>query len=150
MAALNFTIICDTREKTPWDFDGVAAVSSSPLATGDYSIVGLKDYVAIERKSLSDLVGCVTFDRDRFKAELKRLGAYRCRSVIIEGTVSEVYAHSYRSKVTPESVIGSVMSWQTKYQVPFVWAGEFAPQVAVAILRNFWDHCRRFAEIMKV
>ncbi len=43
-----FTIVIDSREQRPYQFPG-AVVKTLP--TGDYSIVGLTDRVAIERKS---------------------------------------------------------------------------------------------------
>ena len=70
-----FTVLVDTREQTPFRFNGWA-VERRGLVTGDYSIDGLSEYVAIERKTIQDLVGCVGSCRDRFKRELHRLQGY--------------------------------------------------------------------------
>jgi ERCC4-type nuclease len=48
------TILIDTREQRPLDF-GSQLTRRATLATGDYSVEGLADSVAIERKSLADL-----------------------------------------------------------------------------------------------
>lgn len=45
----DFTIIVDTREQQPWTFEEYV-VANKKLDTGDYSIEGLQDFFAIERK----------------------------------------------------------------------------------------------------
>jgi DNA excision repair protein ERCC-4 len=69
-----FIIAVDSREQRPFTFDAWPTAPAT-LAAGDYSIVGLEEHVAIERKSLDDLAGCCGRDRDRFKRELHRLQA---------------------------------------------------------------------------
>ncbi len=71
-----FTIVVDSREQRPFDFGGWPVTSGS-IPTGDYSIAGFEELAAIERKSLDDLCGCVTHDRNRFKKELHRLQSYK-------------------------------------------------------------------------
>ena len=133
-------IIIDTREQIPYTFaEYDVDVQPATLAAGDYSLAGLECLAAIERKELSDLIGCITTGRDRFTRELQRLKAYRCRAVIIEADVGQVYAGDYRSKVKPQSVIGSISSWQTRYGVPFVWAGnrDQAEDMTFRLLHTF-------------
>ena len=50
------TVVVDTREQEPYSFDSdkVSAVRKA-LPAGDYSLVGLEERVAVERKSLTDL-----------------------------------------------------------------------------------------------
>lgn len=69
-------IICDTKEQCHFAFsgpryEGVEAVPGS-LGVGDYSLEGLADKVAVERKELSDLVQCLGRERERFERELQR------------------------------------------------------------------------------
>ena len=68
-------IICDSREQNGYAFSAYPDVmaTTGTLTTGDYSLAGFTDKVAIERKELSDLIGCLTHDRDRFTRELERL-----------------------------------------------------------------------------
>ena len=80
-------IIIDSREQHPFDFQGPTQIGT--LATGDYSIVGLEHLLAVERKSLDDLLACIGHERDRFKRELQRLRAYRFRMLVIEATAQE-------------------------------------------------------------
>ena len=64
--------IVDTREQRPLDLSPLQVVRGT-LATGDYSVVGLESVVAVERKSLDDLLGCIGTDRARFDREVQRL-----------------------------------------------------------------------------
>lgn len=142
-------IIIDTREQTPFRFGDDIRVVPGTLATGDYSLRGLEELVAIERKSLSDLCGCIGTGRDRFKRELHRLQAYRCKAVIIEATVAEVMTHRYRSKVSPASIMGSVAKWQCRYSVPFMFADHHGAAVCLSLLRNFHQYmCETMRAIM--
>lgn len=133
-------IIIDTREQTPFIFGPEVATAPGTLASGDYSLSGLTDLIAIERKSLPDLCACIGRERDRFKRELHRLQAYRCRAVIVETDMSTVMAGTYRSKVAPAAVLGSCSKWMVRYGVPFVFAGDHGAAVCHSILKNFHSH----------
>jgi hypothetical protein len=50
-------ILIDTREQEPQVFERLASIRGT-LTTGDYSVAGLQDHFSIERKTVSDLVGC--------------------------------------------------------------------------------------------
>ncbi len=132
-----FTIVRDTREQAPLAFPDWT-IKSGTLAAGDYSVVGLEEHIAVERKELSDFLGCVTHDRDRFKRELQRLRAYRYRAVVIEATLQGITGQHYRSRVAPAAVIGSMTSWVARFEVPFFLVGDRAGAEAVtlAFLRN--------------
>ena len=49
-------LLVDTREQRPLRFSHLPAESAT-LYTGDYSVKGLEEYFAVERKSLADLAG---------------------------------------------------------------------------------------------
>lgn len=60
-------IVIDSREQCPFTFGGYdCGVVRGALATGDYSLAHLEHQIAIERKSLDDLLGCLTSGRERF------------------------------------------------------------------------------------
>ena len=82
-------IVVDTREQEPWGFCNVPTERGT-LDTGDYSVRGLEHLVAVERKSLPDLLGCVGRERDRFKRELQRLRGYRFRLLVIEASYADL------------------------------------------------------------
>ncbi|MBK9128121.1 MAG: ERCC4 domain-containing protein [Phycisphaerales bacterium] len=122
LATLGALAIIDSRERTPWRFEHLPAERGT-LATGDYSLRGLEALIAIERKTLGDLVACCGRERERFVAELHRLRAYRFRAVVVEATLAEIERGDWPGKLTPAHVLGSIASWQARY-CPFVFAGD--------------------------
>lgn len=114
-------VVIDTREQHPFTFDNLR-VEPGTLQTGDYSIRGLEHLVAIERKSLDDLLGCVGRDRDRFLRELARLRGFRYRMLVVETDVSTLEAGDWRSKLQPSHVLGSLAAWSAQYSIP-IWLG---------------------------
>lgn len=147
------TIIIDTREQCPLSFPEGVETRTEGLHCGDYSLDGLTELCAIERKSLPDLVACCcNSERQRFKRELHRLQSYRCRTVVVEASFQDATQGNYRSKLNPNALIASVSSWQIRYSVPFIWAGDSngAATVTLEILRQFYRQCRQFARSLKV
>lgn len=104
------TAVVDTREQLPLDLAPLRSVTGT-LATGDYSVRGLEHVVAVERKSLSDLLGCVGQHRERFDREVQRLLAYPTRALVVESTWDEIEAGDWSSKVTPAAAVGSLLGW---------------------------------------
>ena len=119
---LSPVVVIDRREKCPWKF---ANLRSQPgnLTTADYSVRGLEHCVAVERKSLDDLLACVGIHRERFKRELQRLKAYRFRALIVEATYADLEYGRWRSKIQPASVLGSLTAWQCQYSLPVMLVG---------------------------
>jgi len=116
------TAIVDTREQLPVDLAPLRTISGS-LPTGDYSIAGLEHVVAIERKSLPDLIGCVGVSRERFDREVQRLLAYPVRAIVCECSWSDLEEGGWRSNVTPAAAVGSCLGWIAS-GVPIVMAGD--------------------------
>lgn len=85
-------ILIDSREQRPFEFASFdVAPETATLPCGDYSLPGFVDRVAVERKSLDDLVGClVGKNRDRFERELARDGHYKLFSVVVEGSLADL------------------------------------------------------------
>lgn len=104
------TAVVDTREQTPLDLVPLQTMRAT-LDTGDYSIRGLERVVAIERKSLPDLLGCVGRQRARFEREVARLLAYPVRALVVESDWAEIERGDWRSELKPEHVIGSLLGW---------------------------------------
>ncbi|WP_027190869.1 ERCC4 domain-containing protein [Fundidesulfovibrio putealis] len=120
-------IVVDTREQRPYQFEkyDVEAIRHT-LKTGDYSLAGYEDRVAFERKSLDDLIGCLTTGRDRFERELARAKGLDLFAVIVEGTMQEVREGRYRSRINPHAALQSIIAFQVRYGTQFVWAGSRA------------------------
>ncbi len=133
-------VIIDTREQNPWEFSNLASEPGS-LATGDYSIRGLEHLIAVERKSLDDLLACIGRERDRFRRELKRLQAYRFRVLIIEASHADLEAGQWRSQLKPSHVLGSLSAWMAQFELPIWLAGEH--ESAARFAEKYLYQCAR-------
>jgi len=109
-------IITDSREQKPYQFETQSEVGT--LQVGDYSLAGGEHLVAIERKTLDDLIGCLTQDRDRFERELHRGKALEYFCLVIECSLSELAGGRYRSKMLPKSAIQSLLAFSIRYRLP--------------------------------
>lgn len=137
-------IITDTREQTPYTFNRYPVeVISGTLTAGDYSLPGFTDEVAIERKELSDLMGCLTHDRDRFTRELERLRGYQSAALLIEAPFSFIRAGRYRSRMKPDAAVQSILSIMQKYRMPVFFAAD--RQAGEAFVYDFLRHFIRHA-----
>ena len=154
-----FSVVVDTREQLPYYFteipgkDGeifVVPVIVRGLESGDYSIHGMEDQVAIERKSLDDLYGSVTWGRDRFEREIARLHDLALdgfAAVVIEATWPEImdplaYRPGWINQTDPKSVEGTIVSWSIRYPHVHWWAcgdRRGAELRTFSILRKFWS-----------
>lgn len=118
----SITAIRDNREQLEYDLSPMNQEEGT-LQAGDYSVKGLTDYIALERKSLPDFVACCGPERDRFTRELQRMKAYPFRAVVIEADWGQLERGEYRSQINPKSVCHSIISWQTRYCLPFALVG---------------------------
>lgn len=104
-------IVIDTREKRPYVFNSSKFGSvKKALPSGDYSLEGLEDKIAIERKSLSDFISTLVHNRERFDAELKRLSSFNFSWIVVEGSIKEILSGDYRSLIKPKSLLGITTS----------------------------------------
>ena len=116
------TILIDTREQTPLvGFTCPTRVCT--LATGDYSVDGCEHLFAVERKTVSDLIGSITTGRERFERELVRLSEMRRACIVVEGDLESVIDWRYRSNVSPKAIVNSLASFHARFGVPTVFAG---------------------------
>lgn len=118
-------VIVDTREQQPWSFEGQPGITTirRKLDAGDYSVEGLENRVAIERKSLNDWVNTVMRSRTRFYKELDRLRGYDFRCVIIEASVESIWNEDYRSRVPWRAVMGFIAEVTVAQSVPVYMSG---------------------------
>lgn len=123
-----FTVLVDTREQAPWRFTGIEDDNGKPLiistsviglATGDYSIGGMENSIAIERKSFSDFRSSITAERDRFEREMIRLSEMEYAAIVIEADWRELLQPDPNSKVSPKSIARTIQSWSVRYGVHF-------------------------------
>jgi hypothetical protein len=138
--------IVDSREQLPLDLSPLQVVPGT-LAAGDYSICGLEQHIAIERKSLPDLIGCVGQERERFDREIQRLLGYSTRAVVVEAPWGALELGGWRGKVTPAAATGSVLGWIAS-GVPFLFAGH-RDAAARAVSRMLFIAARRHWRIAR-
>jgi ERCC4-type nuclease len=111
--------IVDTREQEEYAFDPrLVATVRRALPAGDYSVAGMENLVAVERKSLDDFVSTVIRSRARFRKELRKLAEYRAACVVVEAGLLEVLTHRYRGDAHPNAVVGSALSIILDFRVP--------------------------------
>ncbi len=121
MQTITPTIIIDTREQMPLPFAHFPT-DRAALTTGDYSARGIESSFCVERKSLADLVGSLTAERDRFTRELERMRGYAFRRLLVIGSRSEIEEHAYRSKAAPAAILGSLWALEVRFNVPVVFS----------------------------
>jgi hypothetical protein len=149
-------IIIDSREQEPFTFrhtkySGVEVMAGA-LSVGDYSLAGLQDMVAVERKSLPDLVLCLGRERDRFEREMQRAAALDAFAVVIEAAWGDLAGGGYRSKLNPHAACQSVLAFACRHRIPFFFAGGrlSAEYVCWGFLRQYLETARRrWGDIVK-
>lgn len=128
-AMKDFSIIADTREQVNahvtryFDKQKIPHISRK-LDTGDYSAqigaLSLEKDIVIERKhNLDEICGNFTAERERFEREFLRAKAYGTKVVLIieNATWTDIFLGNYRSKVKPQSLVGSLLSWMVRYNI---------------------------------
>lgn len=146
----------DSREQIPFDFQhekyAGTVIEAGALDTGDYSLAGLTDRVAVERKALPDLVACLARERERFERELQRAAALDAFAVVVEASWAELAAGQYRSQLNPHSACQSVLAFTCRYRIPFIFSGSRAgaEYVTWGFLRQYLESARkRWRSIVK-
>ncbi|MDL2207532.1 hypothetical protein LJB82_02285 [Desulfovibrio sp. OttesenSCG-928-M16] len=149
-------VIVDSREQTPFTFAhekyAGTVVEVGAIDTGDYSLAGLTDRVAVERKSLPDLVACLGRERERFERELQRAAALDAFAVVVESSWADLAGGQYRSQLNPHSACQSVLAFACRYRIPFLFAGSRAgaEYATWGFLRQYLETARkRYAAIVK-
>jgi len=146
------TVIVDNREQRPWNLAQLK-MQRGTLYSGDYGILGLND-VALERKTLFDLLGVIGKHRDRFEHELARLAAIPSKAVIVEASFQELAAgrwqekgvYPWQSRMNPKAAMGSVLGWIGQ-GIPFLFAGDASNASLCASRFLFIAAKRRFREL---
>ena len=138
--------VVDGREQNPLDLEPLRQVAGT-LATGDYSLRGLESIIAIERKSLVDLLSCVGQERDRFHREVLRLLAYPVRALVVESTWPVIERGQWRSKVRAPAALGTVLNW-ISMGLPVIMAGDhsragrYVSRILFVAARRRWREAR--------
>jgi len=151
-----WTVLIDSREQHPFPFIGyrcdankqyrplIIPTKTQGLKTGDYSLEGYEDRIAIERKSLSDAYSTFCQGRDRFERELERLHAMPgFAAVIVEAGWPTILHHPPpHTKFSPKSFYRSVKAWQIRYRGvhwEFWETRGMAERATLRLLQRYWE-----------
>ena len=132
-------IIVDTREQATIQLHNrlkhFGKYERAKLDSGDYGakfpVNGdwLQIPVVIERKmSIDELCQCFTRERKRFQREFERAAERGTKTYLLLENASweKMYAHEYKSNMTPQSLISSLLSWCIRYKLQVVMCREIA------------------------
>jgi len=144
-----FTIIVDTREQIPWEF-GHHTTSKKKLHTGDYSIEGMENILAIERKmSVSEIATNIT--ENRFKDVLERLGKIPHSYLIMEFDIEDIYTFPVGSDIPKRLwdklrvkgfyIMKVLLEASLNYNIQLLFCGdsENAERTAVSLMKRVYE-----------
>lgn len=139
MTPPKLVVAIDTREQKPYRF---ARSEVKTLASGDYSIVGLEDRIAVERKTKQDAYSSLGQGRARFERELQRLSRFDYAAVVIETSLPDFLHAPAFSRMNPSAAARSMIAWSVKYRVCVFFAGDRRHGNALTwqLLEKFWKY----------
>ncbi|MDQ1333635.1 MAG: hypothetical protein QG552_585 [Thermodesulfobacteriota bacterium] len=124
-------VLVDTREKTPFDFsrftNWIGQVKRCKLSVGDYSVQGMEEILALERKTISDLITTVIQERPRFFRMCERLSQYRWRALILEASYEDIKS-PYDDEFTvahPNAVSGTLDALEARFGIPVIYTSSY-------------------------
>lgn len=145
-----YTILVDTREQNPFEFTDIRDTDGQPiyvyqdrvgLKSGDYSLLGMENQIAIERKSHIDFLGSIGQGRDRFQREIERLNEMECAAVAIEVGWRDLMVGHINSQINPMTISRTIVSWSIRYPRVHWWLCEnrrHAELMTFRLLDRFW------------
>jgi ERCC4-type nuclease len=141
-----FTIIVDTREQQPWEFEH-HTVAHKKLDTGDYSIDGLQHLLGIERKkSISEFANNIT--ESRFKDVIMRMSQLKYSFLLLEFDLEDVLIYPIGStvpkkmwdkiKISPAFLLKHIIELQINHNIKVIFCGDAtnAQKMAEHILKK--------------
>lgn len=144
-------VIVDTREQTPFTFERfdnwIGGTLSMALPTADYSVQGMESLIALERKTLTDVVGSVLQNRERFLRMCERLADYKHKAILIEASYTEIktpYRFTSDVRAHPNGVVGTLDAIEAKYGIPIIYSASdraLAEERAASWLSKHFTYC---------
>jgi len=122
--------IVDSREKEPFSFskykNWFAGESVGALKAGDYSIAGMEDLIALERKSLPDLVNTLIHERTRFFKLCDKLSQLRWKAILVEASYEDVKSpYNEFTNAHPNAVSGTLDALEAKFGIPVIYTSQY-------------------------
>jgi ERCC4-type nuclease len=148
------TLIVDTRERTPWDFEGddfFGDIVYKKLDAGDYSIEGHEHRIAIERKATGDelFTNLQKAFKHRLYAEAERMQDYEFKIIIIEQTLDQILSpgnyyvnkrkiNKKSPKMPPAVVMENLLKLMVHHNIHVFFGGSRAKNMAKSILMEYY------------
>ena len=122
-------------------------VEPATLQTGDYSIVGYEDRIAIERKhSLDEICSNIGKGRERFERDLERAKNFDRFYLLIEGNPADFMLGGWeRSHLPTKSAFGSIAAWDMEYNLRYAFCSSriTAEMIIVHWFRKYLKHYKK-------
>jgi hypothetical protein len=166
-----FQIAIDVQEKIPFQFSGIMAdsqdgnrypiqvgtvVKSLGPTHGDYSIVGMEEFISVERKSKEDAISTFLSQgerRERWQATMDYLTDTPHACVVVECSIGQMLAAVKSRGARPVEVLvrtlhRQILAWQDDYRFPWIFCDDrrLAEISTFHFLRRAW---RNMVELAK-
>jgi len=148
----NYTVIRDTREKRGfgWEFyehtydkrrpPNCAGMIVEKLETGDYSLVGYEDILAIERKEDFGEIWMNYGNRQRFEEEMERMSKIKHAYILIESQLTpdtlDLSPPQFSTKAPGKAMVRWLLSLGIKYGVNIMTVGQCGRKIAQLIFEE--------------
>jgi DNA excision repair protein ERCC-4 len=147
----NPTIVIDSAEHMGYKFEGFTnwffGTIRKRLPVGDYTLLGMEDEVAVERKTIQDLVNSIIQDRRDFIEKCQKLSTFKKKCLVIEGSLSSIKTPYEDSRAHPNAVLGSLLAAQERWDIPVYFLDDFllAEEFVASMLSKY--HAYRWLEM---
>jgi ERCC4-type nuclease len=116
--------IVDTREQNPLSFrrfkGWFAKIEHRALRLGDYSIAGMEDICAVERKDLADLIHSFTTNRSVFINRLRKMSDLPHSLLVITASLTEIKSEYPYRAANPNRITQSLIAVLAGLRLPFI------------------------------
>ncbi|MFZ0734053.1 MAG: ERCC4 domain-containing protein [Candidatus Sulfotelmatobacter sp.] len=116
--------IVDTREQNPLSFRRFRGwfqkIEYRALKLGDYSVKGMEDACAVERKDLADLIHSFTTNRGVFIARLRRMSELPNSLLVVTSSLTEIKSEYPYRAANPNRITQSLIAVLTGLRLPFI------------------------------
>jgi hypothetical protein len=150
------TLLIDTRERTPFNFDGdedFAAIEHTKVDAGDYTLDGMQNIITIERKASADeLLNNFYENKERIMAEfdLMKERGIKHKFIVVEQDLETVMnPQSYyinrskknrRSPMVPVAVVmENLTNLMLEHNVHVIFAGSKAAKITKRLLLRAYE-----------
>jgi hypothetical protein len=144
-------VVIDSQEHMGYKFERFTNWFSGTirrrLPVGDYTLQGMEEEVAVERKTLADLISSIIHDRKDFIEKCKRLSGFKKKCLVIEGSLASIKTPYEDSQAHPNAVLGSLLATQERWDIPVCFLDEFllAEEFVASMLSKY--HAFRWLEM---